>query len=217
MGLSLLSVHSCWLHCAHCNNNLPTCSKLANCKTLYWLGRPSIQISPTPSFSRETESMCPHIWAFALIFQRSGVHPDFYQHRLLIASPPLRVLISDPLRTLHNCTYYYFIDYCNISWLEGEIIVIGQLEFLNGKIGLSAWILRWAIFRLLRDAWWAGSKSCVKEWHHRTVWLLYFVRCQKKRKKKKEQKDFQFWISFGKICKMFMFYPLFFFFLEQMF
>lgn len=58
----------------------------------------------------------------------------FYQHRLLIASPPLRVLISDPLRTLHNCTYYYFIDYCNISWSEGEIIVISQLEFLNGKI-----------------------------------------------------------------------------------
>lgn len=133
--------------------------------------------------------------------------PRFYQHRLLIASPPLRVLISDPLRTLHNCTYYYFIDYCNISWSGGEIIVISQLEFLNGKIGLSAWNLRWAIFRLLRDARRAGSKSCVKEWHHRTVWLLHFVRCQKK----KEQKHFQFWISFWKISKMFMFYSLFFF------
>lgn len=76
-----------------------------------------------------------------------------------------------------------FIDYCNISWLEGEIIVISQLEFLNGKIGLSAWILRWAIFRLLRDARRAGSKSCVKEWHHRTVWLFHFVRCQKKKNK----------------------------------
>lgn len=106
--------------------------------------------------------------------------PRFYQHRLRFASPPLRVLIPDPLRTLHNCTYYYFTDYCSISWLGGEIIVISQLEFLNGKIGFEWLDFMLGYFQAARRA---GSKSCIKEWHHRTVWLFHFVKMPKKKNK----------------------------------